>query len=366
MIDKKLNQTRAKELMKTPEDFVRSEEKISSAIGKMKKYDTCAIPIKDDRGRYSGIITSQEVLSKDFPPSISESKSTVVNPPLISPNTSLSELCEKMWLNDMFAIPVGYGNELKGLINFWDIVDWALDQGEFKSIKISEIAPKKRPEVEIHDELDKAKVKFREKNLSKILVRDENIDSILEASELSNRIFNIPRESMTKGDRRDEKYKRLGIKAMSITKTVEFRLDKDDNVHKMLREMKKHYSSYAVVDDYLITFKDILRYFSSFKAEITQKVIFVTDDKIDELTWHHWDVDLEGFLETYHKKFGKETIKEFKITINTFHEDDGDVEYEMKAKLLTDEENHFVEKNGWNAVIVFHEMIDALRKQVWD
>ncbi len=100
-------------------------------------------------------------------------------------------------------------------------------------------------------------------------------------------------------------------------------------------------------------------------TKVSQKVIFVSKEKVDEAIWEHWDVDLKRFLEKYHSKFDVKSIKEFKISIKELHVKKGRKEYSIDADFFTDLGNFFVKKEGWNPATVFHELIDVLGKQVF-
>lgn len=110
---------------------------------------------------------------------------------------------------------------------------------------------------------------------------------------------------------------------------------------------------------------------AKFKEKLEQDVIFVAKVRLDDSIWSHWDIDLGNFLETYHKKFGKDSIKEFKIMVKEYHIkpkpktiSEKKTEFEMTADLFTDRGDFYAKKSGWNPVIVFHEMVEALRRQV--
>lgn len=97
----------------------------------------------------------------------------------------------------------------------------------------------------------------------------------------------------------------------------------------------------------------------------SDKVSFVTDKRFDGLTWEHWKKDLKGFLGPYEDKYGKERLKTLRFTIKMLHKTGEREKYLMSAKMLTDRGDYYADKEGWDANIVFHDLLEALRKQVW-
>jgi CBS domain-containing protein len=365
MLKRKLNRIRVKKLMRGAKKFVSPKEKLSSVIGKLKKHKKCALPVKKGK-KYKGLVVSQVIAYEDLPPTITKTKSLIINPPLISPDTSLAEACEKMWRNNLIAIPIGKNKKLKGILTFWNIVDWGLKQKEFKKLKVDEIRIREFPVVDIHEEVDKTRVKLRNKELTKILVKDENITKATGIEYIVDKISKIPKEKMTKGDRKGEKYKRLGIETRSISRIIKVKIKERNSIQKLLKKMKKFYSSYALVGESLITFKDILRFLGELKEDIlTKKVIFITKTKFFYLTWDQMKNDLIGFLETYHKKFGKDSIREFRITIRDLHKKGSRMKFIMSGKLLTDLGDFYAKKEGWDPIDVFDDLIEAIRRQIW-
>jgi CBS domain-containing protein len=364
MLKGKLNEIKVKELMKKPEIFLSPKEVVSSVIGKMKKHKTYALPVKKGK-KYVGMITAQEIVSERIPPTTTEIKSLITYPPLIPSNTSLAEACDKMWRNDLRTIPVGDNKELKGILTFWDVVDWCLKQEDLKKFKVDEIETRDIPVLNVHEQVDKAKIKLRNKRLTKLLVGDGRINKILGTKNLVKKLSKIPRESMTLGERKGEKTKRLGIESRSVTRKIKVRVKKNNSIHELLKEMKRFNSNYAVLDESVITFKDILRFLGEYKEDLTRKVVFINKSKLDDLTWNHMKMDLQDFLQIYNKKFGKDSIRDFRITIRDLHTTGDKTKFIMSAKLLTDLRDFYAKKEGWDAIDVFDDLIGAVRRQIW-
>jgi CBS domain-containing protein len=364
MLKEKVKETKVEKLMKKPKIFLSPDEKISSVIGKMKKHKTYALPVEEGK-KYIGMVTAQEIISEPIHPTTTEIKSLIIHPPLIPYNTSLTDVCDKMWRNNLRAIPIGEDKKLEGILTFWDILDWSLKQEEFKNLKINEIKKREIPTVKKHEEVDKAKIKLRKKEFTHLLIEDKRMNMLIREEDLLEDIMRYPKESMTLGERKGEKSKRLGVETRSVAEKIMGKIKEDNSIYKLLKEMKFHNYSYFVLENSVVTFIDILRYLGDFKERVTQEVVFINESKFDDMTWDQMKMDLQDFLEIYHKKFGKDTILDFRITIRDLHTTGDRTKYIMSAKLLTDLGDFYADKEGWDAIDVFDGLIKAIRKQIW-
>lgn len=365
MLKDKLNDTGVKELMRDPEVIVDTKEKISSVIGKMMKKGDYSLLVQNSKG-FQGLITAHQIITKDVPPTSTEAKSLLTHPPTIPPHSNLIEAIEKMWRNDLKKIPIILDEKLLGIVGFWEIVDWMLNQDEFNELKISDIDERENPVIDIREEVDEVRIEMKNKDLYKVFVNDEEMDEFTGTKALLEKVMRKQRESVTLGERKGDKNKRLSLETRSVSLPIKVKLKENDSVKKMLEEMKKYQSTYAVTDSSsMINFKDILRFLTDYKIKSTQRVVFWSEEDFDEMTMNHINQNLQSFVERYHKKFGKRTIKSFRIGVEKIRDEGKNSLYEMSAKLLTDQGDYYSKKEGWDPIKVFDGLIKALRKQIW-
>lgn len=350
----------------SPPYHVNSEEKVSSVIGVMKKRKEYVLPVRKGKETI-GVITAESILYSNVPPTTAKAETLVSDSPFMQKGESLAVACEKMWKNELKSVPVGSKERLEGMLTFWDIADWCLKQGFFKKLKITEIGIRDLPVIKGKDNVDKAKAEMREEQISKLLVEDEKTSGLLGGRKLLETVSKTPKTSMTKGDRKGEKQKFMGMEAGGMAQRIRVRLNEDASIHDLFEKMKRHRSTYAFIVDHILTYKDILKYLSELKPEESppERVRFVTKGKIEEDMLSSLKSEINSFLEIYDKKFGRNSVKDFRVTINQTREKGRRTFFEMSAKMLTDYGDFYAEKKGWNFPGMSKDMIEAIRRQVW-
>jgi predicted transcriptional regulator len=365
MLEEKLNEKKVEELMREPEIILSPNEQVSSVIGKMRKNNIYSLPVVKENN-YFGFLEAQEIVGSNINPESTKIETLMTYPPTIASHASLIEAIEKMWRNNLRTIPIVTHKKVRGVLNFWDIVDWCLDQEEFKKKRVQELESKEIPKIRKHEEVDQAIVEIKEKDIVKLLIQGREITDVLGTKEIINQNKTRPKERMTLGERKGEKDKRTSIESRTISRPIKVRTNKKESIHKLLKEMKKLNYDYAVLGNSIITFRDILSYLKDFKIDMTQRVIFASKIELDPFVMDQISSDLKSFLETYHKKFSKNTIKEFRIGIESTNKNGKNEFYEISAKLLTDMEDYYAKKDGWDPLEVFNDALAAIRKQIWD
>jgi len=364
LLKDKLNDTKVKELMKKPNLTVGPEEKISSVIGRMIENDDYTLLVQKDE-RFQGLITAHQIITKDIPPTSTEVKRLIKHPPTLTPNKKLIEAVEKMGRNDLKKIPIVLDEKLVGMLDFWDIVDWLLKQDETTNFKIRDIEERDIPTIDLHEEVDEVRIEL-EKDFYKVFINDHRMDEYTGTKSLLENVMRKQREGVTLGERKGEKDKRLGLESRSISLPIKIKLKEGGNFKELLEEMKTNQSLYAVTDSpAMITFKDIIRFLTDFRIESTQRVVFWSEAEFDKMTRDHMEQNLQSFVERYHKKYGKRTIKSFRIGVEKIRDEGKNTLYEISAKLLTDQGDYYSKKEGWDPIKVFDGLITALRKQIW-
>ncbi len=365
MLQDKLHDTKVRELMRDPELILDTKEKISSVIGKMIKKGDYSLPIQNSKG-FQGLITAHQIITKDVPPTTTEVENLLTHPPTIPPHSNLIEAIEKMERNNLKKIPIVLDEKLVGILGFWDIVNWLLKQNEVNNWKISDIEIRENPSIDTHVGVGEVIIELKGEDVYKVFVNDEGMDEFIGTKALLEKVMGKQRESVTLGERKGEKNKRLSLESRSISLPLKVKLKGEDSIKKLLEEMKRHQSTFIVVNkDAWLTFKDIFRFLSDFKIESTQRVVFWSEEEFDEMTMNHINQNLQSFAERYHKKFGKRTIRSFRIGVEKIRDEGKNTLYEMSAKLLTDQGDYYSKKDGWDLIKVFDGLIKALRKQIW-
>lgn len=349
-----------------PPEFVSHEERISSVIGKMKKLGVYALPVREG-GDFAGIITAEGIVYSSAPPTTTKAGNLIAHTPFLPEDASISEACDKMWRNDLRSIPVGSRKKFAGILTFWDILEWCLRQQEFKKLKVTEIGIRDMPVIRVSDEADRAKVQMRERRISKLMAEDEKIERLLGSKDYMETISKTPMESLTLGDRKGEKQKLRGIDAGSLARRIRVRAKEDDSIHDLLKKMKRKRSAYAFFVDYILTHKDVLRYLAELGPEkdLSERAGLVVKGGSDELMLEGLRSKLRNFIELYDKKFGRDSMRDFKITIKESRKKGKGTFFEMYAKLLTDSGDFCAEKKGWNFPGLSNDLIEAIRRQIW-
>ena len=78
----------------------------------------------------------------------------------------------------------------------------------------------------------------------------------------------------------------------------------------------------------------------------------------------HFEDELRKFADQYDERHGIEALKELKINVKELHRDGSRRVYEMKANLVTDTGIIHVQKDGWDSINVFNDLMEAIKTAV--
>ncbi len=365
MLDEKLGTTTLTELCEEPKARLAPSETLGSAIGKMIKHRTQALPVFDGK-KYEGMLSARDIVSSKNQPDKAKVKSALTRTPVLPEDTSVFDALHDMWSNSFRAIPVGEKDNPARLLTLQRILDWCIQQDEFKNMKAGDIDPMDYPTIGVHEEVDKARVALRDKELTKMLVGEAEANRLIGEKDYAEKISRLPRKTTTVGERSGEKTKRLGVDAQNATELLVVRGSRDDSLHKILNDMRYYNTVYAGVDGTLVTFRDVLRFLEGFRpaADLSkQKIAIISKHEFDPFTWKQMEKSLKSFTDFYDKRIGLDTLKELKVTVKSTNDEGRKTLYEMKANMITDLRNFHAAKSGWDPIEVFDDIISALKKQ---
>lgn len=144
-----LDGMKVEEIMSPDPSTVQEHETVGDALVLMNRMDERALPVVDESGRLSGMIGIKDIVKGPTlkPPTTEtwgervgekehdvenlEVKSLMVEPPITtSPDEAIQEAARKMAKNDISALVALEGEEIKGVITQFDLIEFIASLGE--------------------------------------------------------------------------------------------------------------------------------------------------------------------------------------------------------------------------------------------
>jgi len=351
MIEEKIKTTKIEDLVSDFEVHVDSDDNISSAIGKMKKFKLNSIPIFED-GEYSGMLPMERIMSFATHPKTTKCKKLMIFPPVLNSKMNLPRACNKMWRNKITTVAVADGDCVLGILDFWDIIDWCLKNEHFKKVKISELYPKKHVSFRLNKKSYKKK-----RGISGCFTY---FQTDVDFENLWKKIPYIIKQNM---DLQEEVIKKIKTDSQSTKRILRVELRTSDSIHELFLEIKEQRPAFVLIGDKIVTCRDILKYLSTFRKK-GGRITFVNKTSIDGQTKKYIKHSLNKFVSLYDKKNGKDGIKGVMITICDLSSYGDRENIELSLKVITNLGVFCTKRIGRNPVKVFNGLVDTIEKQI--
>lgn len=126
------------EILTTEFPTVKSEDKITDALRKMRQSGFQDLPIVDD-GAYAGMVSYGSILKKKSIPGDTKVKNMIRNLPTLTTESEVSKIAEHMVSNNCRQLAVLNGKKVIGLVSRRSLVGVAARMKALKDIKVWEI-----------------------------------------------------------------------------------------------------------------------------------------------------------------------------------------------------------------------------------
>jgi CBS domain-containing protein len=316
-----------------------------------------------EKNKFKGIVHSKYIAEMSMrDPSKTKISSLVENAPTISSNQEIEEAANLMFNSNLRILPVTEDKKFVGVLFMEKIIEAVSNFDVFKQTKAEEIMSNPVSILE-NEDIGKARILMREKNVSRLPVIDKNkklvgivtIFDLLKAVKPMNRINFY---SMS-----GEKEKVAGIKVSGIMNKTPLLFEKKTSLSEISKSMTKKNIEGAVIveNDYpvgIISTKDLFEsyVYSLGKSGIFYQIIGVDD--IDDFTLATVERMIKETIQKASKIF---ELEFFFLHVKKYHTK-GKTKYSIRTRLKTTKKIFISRSYAWDVRDAVGEALDKLER----
>ncbi|NOZ81794.1 MAG: CBS domain-containing protein [Candidatus Micrarchaeota archaeon] len=307
---------KVREIMKQPVTM-KPGETVSRFISLMEKHHIHEVPVVS-RGRLVGMLHYKDLAARSIQdPTRMKIEALLSVPPTVSPEDDVMKAAETIFFSKYRAVPVVEGEKLVGIVSSTDIVKSVKDtfRGRVEDIMSPAII------IREDEDIGKARVLMREKNISRLPVLDSEgrIVGMVTVFDLLRAIK--PRERLNWYSMAAEKLTVMNIPVSVVMNKNPPVISKDERLSRVPELMEKYRVSGLIVSDGfgavgVITTRDLLELFLSAKSdrkpciqvsgvpdEERERVMKLLENAARKISSMHKLLYLHLHVKTYGKKF---------------------------------------------------------------
>lgn len=359
----KLSKLKIRDVLPLNSKRIDEEVRLSTAVGLMKKNNLFALPVfKNDK--FTGIVTLRSLIERNAPPH-TKVKRLILKPPKINPEDSFVVGVKKVLRTGFGAATVFEEENFKGILSEYEIIEISSKGDELGDRKINEIISKPHILKE-NEDIGKARVLMREKNISRLPIVNEN-EELTGSLDLMDLIRTIqPKQKIGKGDFSGEKQPSYDVPVSAIMNDTPLTTKRDVNLKDLSRKMnkKQEYSAVIVKNEKpvgIVTSKDIMEVISSLEEK---KGVYVQIAGMPDVTSFTKEKVYEA-VNTTVRKIGRiyEDLEYLVLHIKS-HQKNGRRKYSVRTRFMTPV-GIFVSKSwAWELLDAVDEALEKLETQI--
>ncbi len=258
-----------KECMSKPVITLTPKDTVNAFVRLMEKYNIHEVPITS-RGKVLGVVHYKELAARGIiDPTKAKLEKFIIKSPMLSGDATLDEAAEILFKKGFRAVPVVEKDKLVGIFSVFDLM---------KNIKVKEMNRITAEEImstaeviKETDDIGKARVIMREKNISRLPVVDDygGLVGIVSVLDLLKAIK--PRERISWYSMAAEKLTNMKISVSTIMNKNPLTARKTDTLQSLIKKMSRAGESGVVIVEKsgpvgVVTTRDILEFYLSLKA----------------------------------------------------------------------------------------------------
>ncbi len=347
---------RVKDIMSSNVISVSSDDTLSSALSKMKKYRLNQMPVIDDE--LKGMLLLKKIVTTNIDPFTANAGSFAVPATMIDANLSAEEAAKLLLGSSFRALPVTEKGVIAGIISETDLIRNAKISDDISTLAVEcEYAGK-------DDDIGKIKKIMAYKNVSRVPVVDNGkiigVVSTLNLIDvmMGEKHFRSMGKSMSSGTKEPIPADKIKVESVMSAPVVIEKSCPSGKIIKLLSENEEVFIQDSV--PYIITPKDMLEAMAKSK----ENGIYVQITNLhneDSLTQARIDSATTRFV----KKIGSMMDIQTLIVHIERHEKQGkNIRYDIRARLLTPYGLKVSNAQAWDAVSAVNDALHNLEIEI--
>lgn len=351
------------QLAKKDFEKVSPETKISKIVSKMIGGSEALAVF--DSNNFLGIISSSEIIERDYPMDTKARHLVRKNMPRIEDGFDISEAARIFLENNVKALPVFSKKEIIGLIYEKDLVRNADCIDKKKTTEDLSTVPEV---VEKKENIGKARAILKDKNISRLPVVDENgkLVGILDISDFLKTVN--PKESAGRKDNKGDIVPEHKLPVTTIMNDSPIFVEGNVPCRDAIEIFKKKDVSYLIITKEMepmgiVTSKDILEMIASSEKG---DGVYIQTTGLNHIEDSFEREKVDSVIEEYGKKIGKiyEGMEYFFIHIKSSHKKGEQSLYSVRARVSTAAGLYASSSSGWNIITAIEESMERLERQI--
>jgi len=345
---------------------INPEASLTKLISLIEKYHLRQILVTE-RKKLKGIIYSKELAKKG----ISNPERTKVNtimsftPPHLSPESKINESAKLILKTGLRALPVVENKKVVGIVSMFDIIGAASKMKEFRQTTAETVMS--IPEIITNDDdIGRARLLMREKNISRLPVIDKNkkLCGIVTIFDLLKAVK--PRDRIDFYSKAAEKETIMKIPVSTIMNSSPLIVGRRATLNEIVNLMNRYKNDGVVVAEKqfpvgVITAKDLLEvYVSSLeKKGIYYQIVGLVDE--DEFVV----ATVERMIRDTVQKISKVYKPQFFFLHIKRYEKTGKIKYSIRTRLLTNAGTFISKSYAWDLRTAVDRALERLQRIIF-
>ncbi len=376
-----ISEIKAKDIMTRSPKLIDINQGLNKAISTLNNERIHNL-IVCENNKYTGIFGYKQLVKLHRRPSDdTKIDNFTFKPPLVSEDTNIIDIVEKMYRLNYKIIPVGDGKTVVGVVSERDVLSAIVRFSLLSGKKVKDFMTPNPIILCEDDSLGKAMALFREHNVSRIPITDKNnrLTGVLESLDLIRELSTKEQYGRDSGTSLPSDYIKPGafvsnligdheisVKSLMSTKPVIAKAD-DILTDKIMENINVDTSTIVVIDGNsypigVIAPKDIIQFLAALKekeklyVQISGLESIPLIDEFQKLEIHH-------IMERTVKKISTfSRVNNFTIHAKAYHTEGNKTKYTFRCKFNTDAGPIFAKNWDWDSINAISILMEEVEK----
>ncbi len=356
---------KVKEIMSAKPLLLSPEDSVSNFISLMEKYHIHEVPVVE-RKKLVGFATYKTLAEREMvDPTAMKISSIMVKPPTVSPEDDIERAAEVIFKNSFRALPVSDKGNIVGIISVFDIVSALSASKAFRQTSAESVMSVSEV-IGDGDDIGKARVLMREKNISRLPLVDKNgkLKGVVTVFDLLKALK--PRERMGWYSMAAEKLTIMGIPVSTVMNTSPPTASKDTSLADIASLMKDHKTSGVIITEDggpvgVVTPRDILEfYFAKGQKGVYVQITGLSEDD-DSMDLSTVDRIVKDSVQKLSAIFKPQSLF---LRVKKYRKEGAKTKYSVRCRFMTDRGIFISRGLGWDLRDSVSDAMDSLEKIV--
>ena len=359
----------AKDIMTSNLVTVEPDEDVSSAIGKMQKYDINEVPVVTGDGKIIGILNYEALLKRRSIPMSTKVENIMSFPPRVDEDMAVIDIAETMLSSGYRAVPVTKKDYIIGIITRTDLVSIIPELRILKEIEVREIMTASPHFITEKETIEQARSLMYRLDVRALPVTNNKgeLTGVLGLKDLA-KVTAKDRKRKTNDFTAGRGNVDSGVQVKSAMKAPPITIHKEAKISEVVKLMQaKSISTVVVTEDNapigIVTQYDLIELIASFKGE---EQVFVQISGLHEAEPEAYDMMYDLIQKSIKRMAKMVTPKIF--TIHVTRQDAGIAHtagnVTMRGRLTTEHELYYSTTNDWDLALALSAMLSHMEKSI--